>query len=339
MSDRFKFKYDLYRHRFKQPLRTSHGIWREREGIIISLEDSTGRVALGEIAPLPWFGSETLAQAVSFCRQLAEKLETISGKNITSDAIAKIPDYLPACQFALETAWLNLAKPPELNGGLGNLGKDKGKDRESDINLNYCYLLPAGEKALDSWQKIYQAQGNSTFKWKIGVYPLTTEIEILKQLIKDFPAHVKLRLDANGGLNQTQAKTLLAVTDSLDAIEFIEQPLPCEHFAQILQLSKEHTTLLALDESVASFKQLHDVYHQGWPGVFVIKAAIMGFPSRLQKFCKTNSLDVVFSSVLETEVGRRAVLNLVQKLDHPRAVGYGVALSQETKSVTEGEID
>ncbi|MGL6341592.1 MAG: o-succinylbenzoate synthase, partial [Waterburya sp.] len=35
MEDRFKFKFELYQRRFKQPLRTSHGVWQVREGIII----------------------------------------------------------------------------------------------------------------------------------------------------------------------------------------------------------------------------------------------------------------------------------------------------------------
>lgn len=50
----------------------------------------------------------------------------------------------------------------------------------------------------------------------------------------------------------------------------------------------------------------------------------MGFPLRLQEFCQDKSLDVVFSSVFETEVGRNAVLKMARKLNHPRAVGFGV---------------
>ncbi|MGL5795420.1 MAG: o-succinylbenzoate synthase, partial [Waterburya sp.] len=69
MEDKFKFKFELYQYRFKQPLRTSHGVWQVREGIIISLIDQNGKTTQGEIAPLPWFGSETIAQAVEFCQQ------------------------------------------------------------------------------------------------------------------------------------------------------------------------------------------------------------------------------------------------------------------------------
>ena len=93
----------------------------------------------------------------------------------------------------------------------------------------------------------------------------------------------------------------------------------------MLQLSQEYITPLALDESVASFQQLQSAHQQGWQGVFVIKAAIMGFPSRLVEYCQANSLDVVISSVFETEVGRSAVLKIAQQLNHSRAVGFGVS--------------
>ena len=304
MNDELKFQFDIYQRRFKQPLRTNHGIWQIREGIIISLMNRAGIIGKGEIAPLPWFGSETMSQAIEFCKQLGEAIER-------KDIIA-IPDTLPSCQFALESAWLDL-----------NCDRS-----DSEINLvkdlDYCYLLPAGKQALTTWQNIYRAKTASTFKWKIGVYPLATELEILEQLIDTFPGKIKLRLDANGGLNLQQAKQLLSLTDTLGAIEFIEQPLPPNNFADLLQLSQEYTTPLALDESIASFTQLQQAYQQKWQGVYIIKAAIMGFPLRLKEFCQDNNLDVVFSSVFETDIGRNAVLKMARKLNHPRAVGFGV---------------
>ena len=300
----FNVKFDIYQRRFKQPLRTSHGIWQIREGIIVSLTDEAGKVGKGEIAPLPWFGSETLSQALEFCQHL--------GENITEEEIITIPDHLPCCQFALESAWLNL-KENQLDN----------QDKQLQ-DLDYCYLLPAGEKALTNWENLYHSQAVTTFKWKIGVYPLAQEIQILKELTKTFPSKIKLRLDANGGLNLSEAQRLLAVTDTLQAIEFIEQPLPQNNLADMLQLSQEYSTLLALDESVASFRQLQQVCQQGWQGIYVIKAAIMGFSGKLSQFCQDDSLDIVFSSVFETDIGRSAVLKVAQKLEHPRAVGFGV---------------
>ena len=279
-------------------------MWQIREGIIVTLEDSNGRIGQGEIAPLPWFGTETLAEAIDFCQSL--------GETIAPKTILQICDRLWASQFALESAWRELAQPAT-----------KNPEPKSDENLDFCYLLPAGEEALTSWQSIYQAQENSTFKWKIGVYPLATEIAILQQLAAGLPNHVKLRLDANGGLNFEQAQALLSACDLLK-VEFIEQPLPPENLAQMIHLAQAYNTPLALDESIAGLKQLKTAHRQGWRGIFVIKAAIMGYPTQLLDFCQSQRLDVVFSSVFETKVGRNAVLKLAQQLNHPRALGFGL---------------
>lgn len=299
-----KFKFNTYQRRFIQPLRTSHGIWSEREGIIISLSDITNKISQGEIAPLPWFGSETMTEALHFCQQL--------GATVTEADIAAIPNTLPACQFAFESAFNNLLENDQQN-------------KNNYADLNYCYLLPAGKQALITAQSFYNNQFPTTFKWKIGVYPLATEITILRQLVESSPAQTKLRLDANGGLNFQQTKKWLEVTDNIGAIEFIEQPLPPNNFEEMLALTKDYSTPVALDESVANFCQLEAAYQQGWKGIFIIKAAIIGFPSRLRQFCQDNYVDAVFSSVFETEVGRQAALKLAKELSNPnRAIGFGV---------------
>ncbi|MEW5855843.1 MAG: o-succinylbenzoate synthase [Cyanobacteriota bacterium] len=97
----YRFEFRPYRRRFVRPLQTSHGNWDIREGIILRLTDENGQVGWGEIAPLSWFGSETLEQALSFCRQQPEE--------ITADTIFSIPAALPACQFGFESAWEDIS--------------------------------------------------------------------------------------------------------------------------------------------------------------------------------------------------------------------------------------
>ena len=188
--------------------------------------------------------------------------------------------------------------------------------------MEYSYLLPAGDKVLE--QDLAQI-ATSTFKWKIGVYPIEEEIVIFQKLLKKLPRNSKLRLDANGGLNLSQAERWLTVADESQVVEFIEQPLPPEQFSTMLTLSTIYQTPLALDESVANFQDLKTCYYQGWKGIFVLKPAIAGYPSRLRNFCASHSIDIVFSSVFETNIGRKTVLKLAAELGNPnRAVGFGV---------------
>jgi O-succinylbenzoate synthase len=299
---KYQFSFRAISQKFTRPVITNHGIWEIRESIIIRLVDVTGRVSWGEISPIHWFGSETLEQALDFCHQLPTK--------ITSEIIFAIPDNLPACQFGFESALENLAEKQEFI---------------TYNNLTYSGLLPAGEAALDQWKTLWE-QGFKTFKWKIGVDKIAQELNIFTSLIQNLPETVKLRLDANGGLSYESANLWLKNCESLkNRIEFIEQPLPVDKFPEMLELSNAYHTKIALDESVATLQQLEDAYQQGWRGIFVIKPGIVGSPSRLRKFCQQHDIDVVFSSVFETAIGRQAALKLAAELSrNHRAVGFGI---------------
>jgi O-succinylbenzoate synthase len=76
---------------------------------------------------------------------------------------------------------------------------------------------------------------------------------------------------------------------------------------------------------VATIQQLKDCFEGGWRGIYVIKAAIAGSPILLRQFCRENKIDAVFSSVFETEIGRKAVFRLAGELSNPkRALGFGI---------------
>ncbi|WP_226591539.1 o-succinylbenzoate synthase, partial [Microseira wollei] len=206
---------------------------------------------------------------------------------------------------------------------------EKDADFPSKIpNLNskiaYSGLLPAGEAALQQWEILWN-QGYRTFKWKIGVSPIQEELKIFHQLVGALPKSAKLRLDANGGLNWQQANAWLQECDRIPQIEFLEQPLPDNQVSDMLDLSTRYCCAIALDESVATIDQMQACYRLGWRGIFVIKPAIAGSPSRLRQFCQKYNIDAVYSSVFETAIGRQAALQLAALLSHPhRAIGFGV---------------
>ena len=317
----YNFTFQPYQIKFKQPLFTHYGQWAIREGIIITLIDEYGNISSGEIAPIPWFGSETLSDALNFCQYLPPY--------ITISDIFSIPDSFPCCQFAFSSAWESLYSPFSLS------------------DLQYCLLLPSGKNVLNTH---FSALENQVFKWKIAVNNLDEEINILLQLISQLPPNSQLRLDANGGLTFEQGKIWLEICDQLNQelnsqfdppqtpipltkgglrgyppkIEFLEQPLPVDQFDKMLFLSNNYFTPIALDESVANIHQIETVYQAGWRGIFVIKPCIMGYPQKLRTFCNNYPIDVVFSSVFETEIGRKSALKLATDIGSKRALGFGV---------------
>ncbi|MFM9264544.1 o-succinylbenzoate synthase [Tychonema sp. BBK16] len=327
----YQFEFRTYQRKFKRPLQTSHSIWQIRTGIILKLTDEKNQIGWGEIAPLSWFGSETFEQALDFCTSLPT--------HISSETIFSISDELPACQFGFESALSNETNSPPpappCQGGeqIGSLIYPcEGEKKLSQ----YSGLLPAGEAALSALQMLWQ-QGFRTFKWKIGVAVIEEELQVFRQLIKvmdDLCDREKafLRLDANGGFNQSQAEIWLQtcdnvakITDFSVQIEFLEQPLSVTQFDKMLALSTVYKTPIALDESVANLDRIQQCYNLGWRGIFVIKPAIAGSPSQLRKFCQTHNIDAVFSSVFETPIGKQAALNLATELfPNSRALGFGI---------------
>jgi o-succinylbenzoate synthase len=302
VNNQYQLQFEPYRRQFKIPLRTSHGLWQVREGIIITLKDEKGNIGQGEIAPIPWFGSETMEEAHQFCQQ--------QGHTITDETIINISDRLPSCQFALESALINLNQKP-----LDNL----------EQQFLSTYLLPTGKQVLEQDYPVENSACTPTFKWKIAVTATKTEIAIAKQLLTRLPLNARLRLDANGGLTVKDAHQWLEFATNHPTIEFIEQPLPPSQLTDMMVLQSTYPTPLALDESVANIGQLQDCYHRGWRSIFVLKVAISGFPSRLRYFCQQHPLDLVFSSVFETAIGRQMGLQLALELgNRDRAVGFGV---------------
>lgn len=313
----YKFEFRPYQRPFKRPLSTRYGRWEVREGIILRLMDETGQLSWGEIAPLSWFGSETLEQALHFCLQLSAE--------ITEEMIFSIPAELPACQFGFESALNGFALGTAHTEAVqeNTFTHQEPADNASLANLTYSGLLPAGEAALQQWQALWN-QGYRTFKWKISVAPIYHEMEIFHQLIQDLPPSAQLRLDANGGLSWQEAEEWLQACDQV-GVEFLEQPLPMDQFNPMLELSSQHSTPIALDESVATLEQLQMCYQLGWRGIFVIKPAIVGSPKCLRQFCQQHAIDTVFSSVFETRIGRQASLQQAAELSPlNRAVGFGI---------------
>jgi o-succinylbenzoate synthase len=308
----YRLRLKPYRWSFEQPLKTHHGLWEVREGLLVGLEREDGVTGWGEVAPIPWFGTETLEEAIAFFNQLPAVLTNLE--------ISSVPNHLPASQFGLGSAH-------EAIYGLGTTS--------AGTDLTFCSLLPAGEAAFKAWKPLWQ-QGYRTFKWKIAVQPIEVEMRLFQHLAAALPIGSKLRLDANGGLTVKEAIQWLSLFQDIQRIqvEYLEQPLRPEQFKAMAQLCRSFSTPIALDESVATLAQLEHCYQQGWKGVMVIKAAIAGYPQNLASFLTGKQIDAVFSSAFETDVGRKAALSLAQTFNSKgRAVGFGIEPSYIYSSI------
>ena len=318
----YRLAWRRYRLPFLRAVRTAHGPWLAREGLLVRLEDDAGRAGFGEVAPIPWFGTETLAEAEAALAGL--------GDAAGATAIDGIDESCGCLRFALAAAVEEVGRA------------DGGPPASANARLPVAALLPAGKAALAAADKA-RADGYVAFKWKVGVLAGADEQVLLDDLLARLPKGAALRLDANGAWTARQASRWLDRCAERP-IEFVEQPCFAEASAGaaaqrrtddvLLGLARDYPTKLALDESVAGWRALQSWLARGWPGVLVVKPALLGAPASVLALLDQYHADAVFSSALETAVGRRAALRLAFSFKGAaaRALGFGVApLFEDTR--------
>jgi len=278
------------------PWRTAHGLWSEREGLIVRLEDGQGGVGYGEIAPIPWFGTETMAEAEAICAGF--------GPKVADEVLDAVPAKFGCVRFALAMARSPLAPT------------------SSTIRLPVAALLPAGRDALKVLARSLES-GFLAFKWKVGVGDPADERGLFDDLLGRMPEHAKLRLDANGAWDRRQAIRWLELCAGRP-VEFVEQPVAALDQDTLLGLARDYPVKLALDESVVSLAEARRWQALGWPGIFVIKPALAGPMAECIEWILETRADVVFSSAIETALGRSHILHAAcSQWLTKRALGFG----------------
>jgi o-succinylbenzoate synthase len=313
----YRLHYRRYRLPFRSPVRTAHGPWADREGVLVQLLNAAGQTGYGEASPIPWFGSETVDEVEAVCRELGEAVD--------DRRLDAVPERLGCLKNALEVA-----------------REEAVKRAPAQIHLGVAALLPAGRAALTQIGPKAEA-GFRVFKWKVGVGDLADELALLDDVCAALPGGAKLRLDANGAWNRRQAERWLERCADRP-VEFVEQPVFSgpPSFAKpaagrspgpalskmddlLLGLAEDFPTPLALDESLTGDGEVERWLGLGWRGVFVVKPALLGDVKRtLARLAKAKAV-VVFSSSLETRLGAKAALRAAFAWPgEPRALGFGV---------------
>lgn len=303
---KFLLQYRRYRLPFRAAVRTAHGAWAEREGLMVRLESEGGAVGYGEAAPIPWFGTETVEEAEAAMKEIGGSVEMTRWDDV--------PMKLGCLRNALSIA------QAELNAEEGE--RDVGKDAPY---LSMAALLPAGRAALGLVAPKAEL-GFRIFKWKVGVADAGDELAMLDDLCAALPDGAKLRLDANGAWDRRTAERWLARCAERP-VEFVEQPCLDTRSDEdvLLGLAGDFPTPLALDESLVGENDIERWLGAGWRGVFVVKPSLLGDPPAALARLAAAKATVVFSSALETALGARAALRAAFAWPgERRALGFGV---------------
>jgi len=299
----FRLQHQRYRLPFRGTVRTAHGPWSEREGFLVRVEAEGGGVGFGEAAPVPGFGRETVALDFAVLAALGDTLDDVT--------LAQVPSECGAVRQALAAA-------------LADARGEKPALRHAALGV--AALLPAGRAVLAEIGPKAEI-GYRVFKWKVGVGEVAEELPLLDDVCAALPAGARLRLDANGAWDRRQAERWLERCAGRP-VEFVEQPVAADARGAVdvlLGLAADYPVPLALDESLVGEGDVAAWLDRGWPGVFVLKPALMGETRAVLASLARAKAAVVFSSALETLVGARTALQAAFSWSgEPRALGFGV---------------
>jgi len=290
---------------FRKPVRTAHGLWAERQGVIVRLEDEAGAIGYGEVAPISSFGTETLAEAEAALAALGDRIEP--------EWISQISPRLACTRHGLSEALVAAQALPAAPA--------TGTDY-----LAVAALLPAGRAALPAADE-KAAAGFRDFKWKVGVGDIGDELSLLDDLLGKLPDGARLRLDANGAWDRRQAERWLDRCADRP-IEYMEQPIAADARGAddlLLGLAHDYPTPLALDEALVRDGDVDRWLDAGWPGVWIVKPTLLADPAAAIGKLAQRRMPVVFSSALETALGARTALqHAFTWTGEKRALGFGV---------------
>ncbi|MEL7627703.1 o-succinylbenzoate synthase [Pectobacterium aroidearum] len=258
---------------------------KTRDGLIVRLQEGE-RLGWGEIAPLPEFSVETLAEAESAA---LEQLQLWVAGQAFSDALP------PSVAFGLSCAQAEL---------------DQHLPQAADYRK-----APLCNGDPDELFEMLQAMpGEKVAKIKVGLYEAVRDGMIVNVLLEALP-DLKLRLDANRSWTRAKADGFARyVAPSLRSrIAFLEEP--CKTREESREFARETGISIAWDESVREA----DFRVEAEPGVsaIVIKPTLVGSLARCQQLVKDThqaGLTAVISSSIESSLGLTQLARLAQWL-------------------------
>jgi len=293
--------------RFSLPLRRSIRVGRRtiarRDGVLLQLEDETGRYGYGEAAPLPGLHPETPEACVRELREIRARLIGQSFES-ASDLEKWASALHPASRFALDAALT------QLMFALNSSGKNR-------VAVN-ALITGKGDEMLAQAQKAV-AEGYRSLKIKVGRDSLEEELKMIRAILRETPSAVKLRLDANRSWTPDQAQSLEVLP--AERIDYVEEPL--QNLSGLEAFYRRTGLAIALDESLRTPEAERYLTFDGVKAL-VLKPTVLGGFSSVQKWAhlgqekgKMLVLSDTFSSGIGVHtLGFWAILLHLQKNAH-----------------------
>lgn len=287
----------------RQPLTFKGQPLASREGLLVCINGQWG-----EIAPLPGFSTETLAEAE------AESLACLAALSRGE----KVSPALPSVQFGFDCA--QRSWPNNLPASLPPYPLLQGTPAALIQSLSAAH---------------WQASPPSRLKLKVARYAMEEELALIEQLAARLPS-TKLILDANGGWTREAAQRFCERLP-LAQIDYLEEP--CAAFDDTIAVAEATGVAIALDETLSCREEW---YCHPQLKALVIKPTLIGSLSACEALvqrAKASNLRVVISSSFESDLGLGLLSRLASEWapDEPPGLDTGHWLTERVTTAS-GEV-
>jgi len=313
--------YTRYILQFKAPSGTSRGILTERETFFVKIFDDTNPAlsGAGECAVFRGLSADDIPGYENFLANVCLNIEEYK------DNFREKLKHFPSIVCGLEMAFADLR-----NGGVRRPFPSVFSYGKDFIRING--LIWMGTKESMRQQIIEKIEeGFSCIKLKIGAIGFDEELELLKQIRKEFNQKtIELRVDANGAFAPEQALAKLSELAKLD-LHSIEQPIRTGEHEIMADLCRKSPLPIALDEELTGCFEKQEklrLLQKIRPQYIVLKPSLHG------GFCGTQEwIDIAqelqigwwITSALESNTGLNAIAQwtYLQNNNLPQGLGTG----------------
>ena len=313
-----KATYKKYNLNFKTPSGTSRGILKIKETWFFILKDN-GRVGIGETGLFRGLSIDDVDHYENKLKWVCNHID------LGLELLRKQLYEFPSIQFGLEQAFLSLKS--ESSFELFPSSFTRGK---KSIPING--LIWMGNKSFMKNQIQEKLKsGFSCLKMKIGALNFDAEMELLKEIRKEFSSNeIELRVDANGAFNPKNALEKLHRLSALE-IHSIEQPIQQGQVQEMAELCSKTPLPIALDEEligVFSSEQKKKLIATIAPQYIILKPSLIGGFAGCEEWinlAQQYNCGWWITSALESNVGLNAIAQFTYTLQSnlPQGLGTG----------------
>lgn len=303
---------------FKSPGGTSRGVLTTKDSWIVKVwnDDNKKIIGTGEVSIIDRLSIDPANEIELILDWLIDNIHK-------SDTILyeELADF-PAIRFGLESGLIDLQ-----NGGKQLLFDSAFSQGKSAVPINGLVWMGTFEEMHERIAEKLK-EGFSCIKIKVGAIDFQQELDLLKQVRKEFSAQeLEIRVDANGGFNKATAEESLKKLAEYQ-LHSIEQPIKQGQWQEMAKLCSLNIIAIALDEELIGVEvdKRNDLLTTIKPQFIVLKPSLLGGFACSDvwiQLAERQKIGWWATSALETNIGLNAIAQWVATKNNKMPQGLG----------------